>query len=113
MTTVVTRELSAVEMAVLETIAYADVFDSPLTAAEVWRWLPRSATFEEVASALTNLVPDLLVASTPYYHLPERSHLIEIRQRRQIASRGLRRKANAYGSWISRLPFVRMGSVSA
>jgi hypothetical protein len=102
-------ELTALERAVLETVVYSDVFDFPLTSAEVHRWLPLPASRAEVQAALAlGPLASLLSTSTPYVVLRGREGLAGVRQRRLTSSHKLQRDARRYASLIALLPFVRM-----
>src|SRR5688572_14941992 len=46
------RRLSTLDRAVLDALCYADIFDWPLTPAEIHRYLPVPATTSSVAAAL-------------------------------------------------------------
>ena len=92
----------------LHTVRYADIFDYPLTAAEIHRYLGLSATLETVQNAL----PGPLVRSAAYYTLPGRDSLVNVRQRRQQIASARWPQALHYGRLIARLPFVRMVAVT-
>ncbi len=96
---------------VFHTLAYADVFDYPLTATEVYRYLTSAdASFEEVRLALTD---ELLFSKIDeYYTLRGREGIVETRRRRAEASSQLWLKAARYGQIIGSLPFVRMVAVT-
>ena len=102
------NDLSALHQAMLHTVSYADIFDYPLTAAEIHRYLGLSATLETVQSAL----PGPLVRSADYYTLPGRAAIVSMRQRRQQIASSLWPHALHYGRLIARLPFVRMVAVT-
>ncbi len=106
--TFVPNDLSALHQAMLHTVRYADIFDYPLTAAEIHRYLGLHATFETVQSAL----PGPLVRSADYYTLPGRAAIVSIRQRRQQIASARWPNAQRYGQLIARLPFVRMVAVT-
>jgi len=96
---------------VFQTLAYADVFDYPLTVYEVYRYLPEAeASLEAVSEALNN--PVLFSNTNGYYSLCGREEIVEIRQRRAEIARRLWRKAAHYGRIIASLPFVRMVAVT-
>ena len=97
--------------AVLQTAVYADVFDYPLTLAEIYRYLSgMRASREEVKRVLHE--GSVLHASDEYYTLPNREGLAGVRrQREQIAGR-LWPMAIWYGRMIACLPFVRMVAVT-
>jgi hypothetical protein len=101
-----------IRQSIQHTLAYADVFDYPLTAAEIHRYLMEvTAPAEAVAQTLANH-PDLWEQKDGFYTLPGRSEIVAIRQRRlQNASR-LWPYALTFGRLIARLPFVRMIGVT-
>jgi hypothetical protein len=96
---------------VFHTLAYADVFDYPLTAHEVYRYLPSAnPSFQDVTQLLEN--KDLFSNIEDYYTLRGREEIVETRKRRvEVASR-LWPKAARYGRLIASLPFVRMVAVT-
>ena len=96
---------------VFYTLAYADVFDYPLTAQEVYRYLPAAnASFGEVNQALAD--ETLFSKTEDYFTLRGREEIVETRNRRvEIAGR-LWPKAARYGRIIAMLPFVRMVAVT-
>jgi hypothetical protein len=97
--------------AILQTAAYADVFDFPLTSTEVHRYLIGIHTArEEVDQILVG--GKLLSRIGDYYSLPRREHLVQVRGRRERISARLWPTAAAYARLIARLPFVRMVAVT-
>jgi len=96
---------------VLHTLAYADVFDYPLTAPEVYRYLTSpAATFEEVTSALSDKSRFSQVGE--FFTLTGREEIVETRKRRAEVARRLWPKAARYGRVIAQLPFVRMVAIT-
>ena len=84
-----------------------------MTPGEVWRGLPAVATLDEVGDALSvGALAPYLARVMPYVTLRNREHLAAVRERRRVSSTALRRKAERYGRWIARLPFVRMVAVT-
>jgi hypothetical protein len=109
------RSLSPLETAVWRTIAYSDVFDYPLRLPEIHYYLEGvPAALEEVERVLANgrLRPHHLVYRSPYYMLPGREAIGQIRQRRETFSQALWPAAVRYGRLIASLPFVRMVAVT-
>jgi hypothetical protein len=108
------RSLSILEHAVLEAIAYGDVFDYPLTREEIWRALPVETTLAEVDAALApdGSLAGHVVHTGNFHTLAGRDALFEVRRHRAKDSSRLMRQARTYGSLIARLPFVRMVAVS-
>jgi hypothetical protein len=96
---------------VFHTLAYADVFDYPLTASEVYRYLTsRKATLQEVTRAVSD--ETLFARVGEYFTLQGREQIVEIRKRRAKISAQLWPKAARYGQFIASLPFVRMVAVT-
>lgn len=97
--------------AVFQTLAYSDVFDYPLTAAETQRYLTSSkSSAEQISRALSD--ESLFEQTGAYFTLPGRSAIVQKRkQRAEIAAR-LWPRAWCYGQLIASLPFVRMVAVT-
>ena len=103
------------EWSILQTVAYADIFDYPLTAAEIQRYLYRStASQQEIQAALSSarLRDSYLVERGGYFCLPGKVESISTRQRRAAAAHSTWPVARHYGQLIGRLPFVRMVAVT-
>ena len=98
-------------LSIFNTLAYADVFDYPLTADEVYRYLGvANASLEEITRKLTDTA--LFSNVENYYTLHGRQEIVKTRkQRAEVASR-LWPKAARYGRMIASLPFVRMVAVT-
>lgn len=102
---------SALQNAVLRTILYADVFNYPLTPAEIHHYLidTTAASADGVAAAIDTLVADgPLMEHEGYICLARRPELVELRQQRDRISESLLPVAERYGRWLARLPFVRL-----
>lgn len=96
---------------VFHTLAYADIFDYPLTAPEVYRYLTSTiASPEEVNRALTDRT--LFARVEDYFVLRGREEIVETRRRRAEIAARLWPKAVRYGRILARLPFVRMVAVT-
>lgn len=96
---------------IFHTLAYSDVFDYPLTAAEVYCYLTSmSASLEDVAQALTDEA--LFARVGEYFTLPGREEIVGTRKRRAEIAKRLWPKAARYGRMIAMLPFVRMVAVT-
>jgi hypothetical protein len=109
-----TSRTALVERGVLEAIAYADVFDYPLTAVEVHRYLVGvDAAPAEVTAALRS--PALrrwLAACEGYFALAGRQPCVALRRERAARAAGLWPRARAWARAIAALPFVRFVGVS-
>lgn len=92
--------------AIIATLAYGDIFDFPLTSAEIHRYLIRCpATLAQVEQSLRTLP---VAQKCAYFTLPGREKIVAMRQGRQKNAQALWPQARAYAQRISRLPFVRM-----
>ena len=104
---------SGIHRAIVQAVAYADVFDYPLTADEIHRYLIGvPASRGDVRNLLSNHPPDELQRSGRYFTLVGRESAIETRRARATSSAEYWRQAVHYGQRISGLPFVRMVAVT-
>lgn len=102
---------STVLRAVFHTLAYADVFDYPLSAPETYRYLTAiNATWEEVLQALSDQT--LFSQVGAYFTLCGREQIVETRKRRAEIAASLCRKAARYSRMIAQLPYVRMVAIT-
>ena len=93
--------------AVLQTLAYSDVFDYPLTASEIHRYLMGvQASLEEVAKIVGE--EGMVTRTGDYFTLPGREALVAIRMQREARSRKLLPYAIKYGRVLGTLPYIRM-----
>src|SRR3989442_3019 len=100
-----------VEQAAIRTVAYADVFDYPLHALDVHRYLHgTAATAEatEAALATCSALGGALSCRDGFYTLRGRESLVPARGRRATRADRLWPAALTYGRLIAGLPFVRM-----
>lgn len=105
----------ALHTAVVQTVAYSDVFDYPLTAPEIHRYLIGvAAPFDAVRKTLDDEARSRgrLVQAQGYFMLPKRAALATIRQQREAQACRLWPVAWRYGQQIGALPFVRMVAVT-
>lgn len=102
---------SPLQNAILQTLTYSDIFDYPLTAPEIHRYLIGVQTsFEDLQNTLSNGLhtANLLSQTGEYYTLPGREGLIETRARRATHAAQLWPHALHYGRHLAAFPFVRM-----
>lgn len=101
------------EWDILQTVAYADIFDYPMTIAEIHRYLIRaSASIDEVMHAIHKLIGRYIADCEGFICLLGREHIIAIRQRRAKIAERLWGYAEHYGQIVGRLPFVRMVAIT-
>lgn len=104
--------MNRTDAAILRTLLYADVFQFPMTAAEIHRYLIASQPISEqdIQAALcesTTLRP-LLYHDAGYVALAEHPDYIAVRLQREAITRRLWTDALHYGRWLSWIPFVQM-----
>lgn len=96
----------SLEVAILETLAYSDIFDYPLKLDELHQYLVVFATQEEIKNCIGNI--NQVSAGEGYYCLSGRNEIVTIRQEREKKSRPVFKRALFYGKIIGRFPFVKM-----
>ncbi|MEW6400942.1 MAG: hypothetical protein AB1649_04030 [Chloroflexota bacterium] len=99
-------DISSLECAILETLAYSDIFDYPLKLNELHKFLTSSATLEELASCLSE--SDLVESKDDFYFLKGRADILPLRLYRENISRKSYARAIRYGQILGHLPFIRM-----
>jgi len=104
--------VNPIEAAILRTVLYADLFDFPMTVTEIHHFLIHNerVSLEEVEQTLaeSSWLESILNAVDGYVVYDGRTELVQVRQAREQASAQLWPLAVRYGSWLARLPFVRM-----
>ncbi len=97
--------------AILRTLLYADVFNFPMTPAEIQHFLIGcTATLDEVNAMLNNSrwLKPRIEQGNGYYAVSGRGAIIAERLTRGVASRKLWPLAERYGKLLSYVPCVRM-----
>lgn len=93
--------------AVLQTVAYSDIFDHPLTAREIHRYLAGVKTsLEEVVRTVGE--EGIVRRTGDYFTLPGREEIVRIRIQREAHSRELLAHAIQFGLILGTLPYIRM-----
>lgn len=93
--------------AILEALAYSDIFDHPLRFDELRRYLPVHAEVDELSAVLVS-VRGQVEQQDGFYYLSGRDEIVDIRKEREARSRKLLPIALRYGRILGSLPFVRM-----
>jgi hypothetical protein len=99
----------------VRTVAYSDVFDFPIAAAEVHRYLhgvQATAPATEAALDRASRAGGLLSRRDGYYTLRGREELVDLRRGRAERAAALWPHAVRYGHLIAGFPFVRMVAVT-
>jgi hypothetical protein len=99
-------DLTPLERAILEALAYSDVFDYPLRLEELHRYLAVSASMKELKACINEF--DQVGSMYGYYFLTGRSQIVSVRMRREHISRRAFERALQYGHLLGMLPFIRM-----
>lgn len=106
--TAYSRRTAALRAAILRSVAYADVFDYPLSASELHRYLHgERATLDEVRAVLEEGVPGV-DCHAGLYVLAGRLWAVAERRRRAAFSRPPVARIGIYAHVLRYLPFVRM-----
>ncbi len=98
------------ENAILETLAYSDIFDYPLTIEELHRYLVLPAPKDRVLQCAATM--DKVATHDGYYYLAGRDEIVGLRKTRASASRKIYKRAVFYGRILGVLPFVRMAALT-
>jgi hypothetical protein len=97
-------------LAILCTLAYADVFDYPLTPRQIHRYLVSMPTdYNRVLDALdhNDWATERLERHDGYVTLIQREQIVGLRRHREEVAAGMWPRALLYGQRIAALPFVR------
>lgn len=102
------------EKAILKTLIYADIFDYPLKAYEIHKWLiGRKVSLREVEQVLIKLNQESRIKNHGvYYFLPRRGDLAGKRKIRQKQSAKYLRKAKALVQILRLIPWIKLVGIS-
>ena len=104
--TTVLQSSKPLENAILETLAYSDIFDYPLTVAEIYKYLVISGTREEIENCIVKM--NQVNCKNNFYFLTGRDEIVNTRQSREKKSQRIYKRAKFYGNILGIFPFVRM-----
>lgn len=105
--------MNRLQKAIFKTLAYADVFDYPLKAKEIWRFLISSEKFDikEVQQQLSQ-PQSFFQQQGVYYFLSGRRQIINARKKREAWSRKKLKKAVKIARWLKLIPWIKMVGVT-
>jgi len=100
--------------AILQALLYADVFDYPLTADEIHRYLPGVPASAETVRAFLfdGFARGTLVEGSGFFALADRAEVLAVRRRREAVAQRMWKRAHRYARLIAHLPFVRLVAVT-
>ncbi len=98
---------------ILQTLAYADIFDYPLTRDEIWRFLisDKKTSQKSVQKTLRGQISGV-ISRNGYYALLNRTHIIHKRIKRGQYSKEKMHNAHKICSYISFIPTVLLVGIS-
>ena len=104
---------SQIEQSILKTLAFFDIFNYPLTAEEIWKWLyrpSRKVTLSEVKSILasSDFLRSKIVLIEGFYALQGREHIYLIRKHHNNLAEHKFAKAVRLVHFYKYLPFIKM-----
>lgn len=103
------------QRSILQTFAFFDLFDYPLTPMETWKWLwkpPADASFGDVLHALDDLVSEgTLEKHLGFFVLTGRREIVMVRKQRHRDALAKWNKARRAIRLLSWFPFIRMAAV--
>jgi len=103
------------EIGALAALAYADLFDYPLTSNQVVRYqVGTHYSREQIDAAIATLVRDggAVVAQDQLYAFRGRGSTFLIRKHREKLSASVWRRARLWGRFVARTPFVRAVAIT-
>ncbi len=100
------------EKAILETVAFFDLFDYPLTAVEVWQYTQTKCSLPQIDKKLKEMIAvGRLEEKQGFYFLPARTKIITTRLKRyNYAQRKLKRIRRLVRLWRF-IPWIKMIAV--
>lgn len=108
--------LTDLEKSIIKTLAYFDVFNYPLTATEIWKWLYRPhspATLSQVRQALNSSpeLQDKISSVEGFYSLKGREHIYLLRKQNNNCAERKFAKVVRLVRLYRYLPFIKMIAV--
>lgn len=108
--------MKSLQKAILHTLAYADVFDYPLSLDELYRFIiaDELTGLSSFKKALTRIKADgkRIEADDEYFFLKGRQKIVAIREKRKKWSREKTKVAEKATRWLKIIPWVEMVAVT-
>lgn len=101
--------MTRIHQAALKTLAYADIFDYPLTKAEIKKWLiwQHKSPPPSLNSALKTFPK-----TNNYYHLPRRQAITKLRRHRHRFSKSKLKLAHRASRYLQLIPTIQLIAVT-
>lgn len=104
------------EKSILATLVYFDIFDYPLTAPEIWKWLYLEETknslptIGEILQILedSDKIKSLVSSRRGFYFLKNREGLVEIRESRYVLAFKKMKRAKRIANFLKFIPGIEM-----
>ena len=102
--------------AILQTLVYADIFDYPLTAREIYKFLitPKPLRFSVLKKKLKEIArrDELIKSKGEYFFLKGREEIVRLRQKRKFWSQRKIKIAKKVSRWLRLIPWIKMVGIS-
>ncbi len=100
-------------LAIFRTLVYADIFDYPLTAKEVWKYLisEEKVDFWAIQTELRRK-NELIAHKGIYFFLKNRQKVVKIRKNRQKCSQKKLKIARRVAKWLKIIPWIKLVGVT-
>lgn len=103
--------MNSLSKSILRTLAYADVFDHPLTTEEIHRFLiEKKASLKQVEAVLSQL--SKINSQTGFCFLKGKKKIVSLRKKRERASEKKLKLAQRVGDWLRLIPWIRLVGVT-
>jgi len=102
--------------AILQTLVYGDIFDYPLTAEELYKFLitPKPLSFLVLKRKLKEIArgDELIKTKGEYFFLKGREKIVRLRQKRKFWSQKKIKIAKKVSRWLRLIPWIKMVGIS-
>ena len=106
------KKMDQLQKAILRTLAYADVFDYPLTFEELHRFLIGSKVSPKRLKIFVNRQSLIIGHRDGFYFLPGREKIVSLRQKREQWSQEKMKIAGRAAGWLKLIPWIKMVAVT-